>query len=129
MIVLLLNSSEKDCQITLFVNEKLQNITWNADRKLAKDLLSNINNLLLENKLTLNDLTGLVVYKGPGSYTGLRIGITVMNTLSSSLEIPIIGSEGENWQKNALKRLGNNENEQLVLPEYGGVPHITRPKK
>ena len=129
MIVLLLNSSEKDCQITIFAREKLQNITWSADRKLAKDLLSNINNLLLENKLTLNDLTGLAIYKGPGSYTGLRIGITVMNTLASSLEIPIIGSEGDDWQENALKRLSNNEDDQLVLPEYGALPHITRPKK
>ena len=129
MTVLLLNSSEKDCQITIFASEKLKNITWSADRKLAKDLLSNINNLLLENKLTLNDLTGLAIYKGPGSYTGLRIGITVMNTLASSLDIPIIGSEGEDWQKNALKRLSNNENDHLVLPEYGGVPHITKPKK
>lgn len=129
MTVLLLNSSEKDCQITIFASEKLKNITWSADRKLAKDLLSNINNLLLENKLTLNDLTGLAIYKGPGSYTGLRIGITVMNTLASSLEIPIIGSEGDDWQENALKRLSNNEDDQLVLPEYGALPHITRPKK
>lgn len=129
MIVLLLNSSDKDCQIGLSINEKLSNINWNADRKLAKDLLTNINNLLLKNKLTLNDLTGLAVYKGPGSYTGLRIGVTTMNTFADSLEIPIVGSEGENWQQDALKRLNNGANDRVVIPEYGGSPNITKPHK
>jgi hypothetical protein len=52
-----------------------------------------------------------------------------MNTFADSLEIPIVGSEGENWQQDALKRLNNGANDRVVIPEYGGSPNITKPHK
>ena len=55
--------------------------------------------------------------------------MTVANTLADSLNIPIAGATGEDWQKVALKKLRAGENEKIVMPEYGAAAHITAPRK
>lgn len=100
---------------------------WQADRTLARDLLGHLEALL--QNYAWSDLTGLVVFKGPGSFTGLRIGITVMNSIAYAERIPIVGVMGEAWLHEGIKRLQNNENDEIVLPEYGAPPRITQPKK
>jgi hypothetical protein len=49
--------------------------------------------------------------------------------LSDTLRIPIIGVDGEDWLQSGIDRLGKNENDQIVLPEYGGEANITKQKK
>jgi tRNA threonylcarbamoyladenosine biosynthesis protein TsaB len=103
--------------------------TWQADRQLAHGLLGQLESFLSDQGITFHDLKGLFVYQGPGSFTGLRIGITVMNTIAYSEGISIIGSEGEAWCDVAVSRLDGGENDQVVLPHYGADPRITKPTK
>lgn len=103
--------------------------TWQADRQLAHGLLGQLERFLSEQELTFADLTGLFVYRGPGSFTGLRIGITVMNTIAYSEATPIVGGEGGGWRQTAVTRLEGGENDQVVLPLYGADPRITKPTK
>ncbi len=105
--------------------EEVGRSEWESGRQLSNDLLKRIKELVGE----WSQLTGIVVFKGPGSFTSLRIGITVANTLSDSLGIPIAGSDGEDWIEDGLSMLQNDENDQLVMPEYGGHANITKPKK
>jgi tRNA threonylcarbamoyladenosine biosynthesis protein TsaB len=109
--------------------EKVAEKTWQADRELAKGLLAQLEAFLRENELTFHDLSGLFVFRGPGSFTGLRIGLTVMNTIAYAQSIPIVGTEGDNWIKAAVTRLNAGENDQIVLPHYGAEARITKPKK
>ena len=103
--------------------------TWQADRQLAHGLLGQLEDFLSEHGATFHDLTGLFVYRGPGSFTGLRIGITVMNTIAYAESIVIIGSEGDGWRDEAVARLKEGENDQIVLPLYGADARITKPVK
>lgn len=52
-------------------------------------LVPTIEEILKENKLDTKDLNEIIVVNGPGSFTGVRLGITVAKTLAYTLNIPI----------------------------------------
>ena len=102
---------------------------WQADRQLARGLLGFLRECLASNHAAFHDVTGIGVYRGPGSFTGLRIGLAVANTLSDTLTVPIVGETGSEWAQNAILRLNRSENDNIVMPEYGAEAHITKPRK
>lgn len=57
----------------------------------SEHLLPLINCLLEETNLTINRMEALVVSKGPGSFTGVRIGVSLAKALSFSLSLPLVG--------------------------------------
>jgi len=129
-MILLWDSSAMTVQITIVGNNGAKNThEWEAGRTLARDMLAHLRDLLAEQSLTFADITGIGVNRGPGSYTGLRIGMTVLNTLASAEHIPVVGATGDTWQDDCLQRLAVGEDDQMVLPEYGGDANITQPRK
>jgi tRNA threonylcarbamoyladenosine biosynthesis protein TsaB len=127
---LLINTSTAICEITLqkngviVVSEK-----WEAGRSLARDLLSHLENILSSVGSTFKDIEGIGVFEGPGSFTGLRIGMTVMNTIADAQKIQIVGARGDNWQDDAIRKLVNGDNQRIVLPFYGSEANITVSQK
>jgi len=55
----------------------------------SKTLMVEVEELLFRNKVSANELTEIVVGEGPGSYTGVRIGVVVAKTLAHFLNIPL----------------------------------------
>ncbi len=98
---------------------------WQAGRQLAASLLATINDFLKRNSLGLGGLTGIVVYSGGGSFTGLRIGTSVANALAYSLNIPVAKSTGEDWLNDAAKLVSQSKLGSYVRPDYSGAPNIT----
>lgn len=103
--------------------------TWPASKLLSEELPGKIEDALRGLNLMFDDVSGVVVFKGPGSYTGLRIGITVVNAIADQVGTPIVGTTGDRWIEDGLKRLEAGENDQIVLPKYGGEANITKQKK
>ncbi len=124
-MIILLDTSTATCFLTVIDGDSRQSYEWEAGRTLARGLLG----FLQEKTGDLRKITGIGVMKGPGSFTGLRIGLTVANTLADSLGVPIVGVGGDNWQDVALEKLQSGENEKIILPTYGSEAHITRQKK
>jgi tRNA threonylcarbamoyladenosine biosynthesis protein TsaB len=124
-MIVLLDTSTPTCRLALVDGDQRTDKEWEAGRDLAKGLIG----YLQDNIGDWQRITGLAAFRGPGSFTGLRIGLTVMNTLADSLHVPIVGTMGEQWQNEALTRLQNGDNDQLVMPEYGSEAHITQPKR
>jgi tRNA threonylcarbamoyladenosine biosynthesis protein TsaB len=60
-----------------------------AKRDHAKYLVDRIDQLLTRYKLTLDDMDQIVIGRGPGSYTGIRIAVTVAKTLAYAKHIPL----------------------------------------
>lgn len=102
---------------------------WDAHRQLAETLHLKIRDLLSANNKQWQDIAGIVCFKGPGSFTGLRIGISVANALAASLPAAIVGASGEDWQADGVDTLMNEEDDKIVLPEYGAPVHITQQRK
>lgn len=105
--------------------EKQAEKIWSTKRTLARDLPGKIE------KITANfkDLSGIIAYRGPGSFTGLRIGITTANALAYARQIPIVGVMGQDWLGDGVKMLKESHNDKIVMPEYGAPVNITLPKK
>lgn len=128
-MILCLDTSTPICHVSMIDGDWRYDTNWEAGRGLAKGLLGFLEKELEFQGKNWDDLTGLVVFKGPGSFTGLRIGITVWNTLAYSRAVPIVGVNGEDWRQVGVSRLEAGENDEIVLPEYGGEANITQPRK
>lgn len=128
-MILLLDTSTPECHLTLVQDGNFTEYTWQADRELARGLLKFIVDTLAEQDASITSLEGLGVLRGPGSFTGLRIGITTLNTIADSEQVPIVGATGDEWKNEAAARLAAGENDQIVLPEYGRDARITTPRK
>lgn len=98
---------------------------WNAERRLAHDLLGEVERLVGD----WTKLSGIIAFKGPGSFTGLRIGTTTANTIAYTQDIPIVGTNGKNWLRDGVEELEQGKNDRIVMPEYGADANITAPKK
>lgn len=61
------------------------------DRKTGQVVLPLLRDLLQEHTLILTDLTEIQVNPGPGSFTGIRVGIAIAQTLGYLLNIPVNG--------------------------------------
>ena len=128
-MIILLDTSTPICKLRLVEDSVDVSVEWGAGRTLAKGLLGYITSNLADAGKKPSDVSGLVAYEGPGSFTGLRIGLTVLNTFADSEQIPIVGTTGDDWQAMGLARLQARENDKLVMPAYGAEAHITTPRK
>lgn len=88
---------------------------WDSGHDLAEKLLQFLKDKLQENGKSFNDITEITFMSGPGSFTGLRIGTSVVNTLAHELNIPLYDHHGERHK--------------IILPDYGRGANITSPKK
>lgn len=62
-----------------------------AKKASSQKLLPFIDEVLKSEGKNTKDLTEIEVNTGPGSYTGIRIGVSVANALASQLKIPVNG--------------------------------------
>lgn len=92
-MILGLDTSSQKISLALYFPKKLEKeISW-LTKETSKELLPKIDQFLRENRVKLKDLKAIAVFRGPGSYTGLRVGISIANALAYSLNIPVLGSQ------------------------------------
>lgn len=129
MFILTIRTDKQEAEIGLFNDDQqLVYEKWQAHRELAETINKKIIDVLMAGGVRLHELGGIVAFKGPGSFTGLRIGLTVGNALSYCLHIPVVSTVGDEWVSKGTRRLLKGQNELIAMPEYGAAPHITAPK-
>ena len=90
MLGLILDTSTDSSLIALSKDHQLIDFrVIPHEQNLSGNLLPAIDHLLVENKISLKDLFKISVGIGPGSYTGTRIAVSVAESLSLALSIPL----------------------------------------
>jgi tRNA threonylcarbamoyladenosine biosynthesis protein TsaB len=90
-LILYIETSELLCSVAISDGNQLIGVKESVtDRAHAKALTVLINELLFEKGLEMRHLKAVSVSKGPGSYTGLRIGVSVAKGICYALNIPLI---------------------------------------
>lgn len=87
--------------------------------KQSEDILIFLNQFIVDLGHNLNDLTAVLVNISPGSYTGVRVGATVANTLAWSLDIPVLGYLEKDFEKILqYAKKTPSKFSKLALPTY-----------
>lgn len=129
-VVLLIKTDQSEALVGVADHKEPIDIhKWLAGNKLSLTLNSKVEEILGKNKLEFKDISGIVFFAGPGSFTGLRIGSSVANTLAYSLKVPIVAVGGDDWQAKGLASIKNGDNDQIAKIHYGNEPNITKPRK
>ena len=115
-LILNIETSTRNCSVALFSGDKLI-----AEKSLLSEKFSHaekltvfIEDVIRKSNYKLVDLDAISISKGPGSYTGLRIGVSTAKGLCFALEIPLISVS--NLQSMALNMSRKNSNYDLYCP-------------
>jgi len=106
--ILCLETSTKVCSVALGQNGKLLALKESLDEKHshAENLTIYIQEVCSQAKISLNDIDAVAVSKGPGSFTGLRIGVSSAKGLCYALNKPLIAI-------NSLEAMAVGQNSRL----------------
>ena len=92
MKILAIDTSSKICGVTIVENEKVLIKLINDDEKThSVKLMPMIDKAFKDTNLTLDDISLLACCIGPGSFTGVRIGIATIKAFSDVKNIPVVG--------------------------------------
>ncbi len=144
-MLLAIDTATRSTSVALYAEKSvLAERTWRSSRNQTTELMPTIVEMLDQQKIEPNALTGLGVALGPGSFTGLRIGLSVAKGLAMALDIPLVGiptldivaeahvhyrlpirailRAGHRWLGTALYKVRGGrwrriEEDRLVLPE------------
>lgn len=130
VIILSMRTDNPEAELAVYRDgEKLAYEKWEAHRQLAETIHKKVDEILNKSSNSLKDIDGIVCFKGPGSFTGLRIGLSIANALAYGLQVPIVAVGSNDWIEQGIKKLQAGNNDKIALPEYGASPHITKQRK
>ncbi len=129
---LIIDSSQFDKTILAIANnfKIIKKVSASSRFTHEEVMLKLMDKLFTTTKIAPKDIVGVIVVNGPGSFSALRIGLSVANTLAWQLNIPIVGVSNKLFKnlselhKIGLKLLSQQQEFQIVLPNYGQPPSI-----
>jgi universal bacterial protein YeaZ len=89
--LLAIETSGSSCSVALAINGEIIGLTDDTPRSHARKLLPMIEDLLASRGVKPKQLDGIAYSRGPGSFTGLRIGFGAVQGLAMGLDLPVWG--------------------------------------
>lgn len=97
-IILALETTDNQASVALYRAGDVEQVVIDSNRRHEETVMPAVEKLLAEAGIKPQNLTGLAVDVGPGSFTGVRIGVCHVNAMAYALHIPVV-------QVNALEAL------------------------
>lgn len=89
--ILAVDTSTENCSVALQVGDDIISFCEMAPREHTTKILPMVERVLAQAGLTLNQLDALAFGRGPGSFTGVRIGVGVAQGLAFGADLPLLG--------------------------------------
>ena len=103
MVTILLDSSNTNLSVGVAKdNVLLDYISYEAWQRQSEYMIVELNKLLEKHNIKKEDITDVIVAKGPGSYTGVRIAITIAKTIAVALNADLYAVSSLRVQKNGV---------------------------
>lgn len=120
MVTLAINTASRTTQIALLKQDKiLREKEWISENNESEKLMPEIDDLLKNKKIKYDDLERIIVVKGPGSFTGLRVGVSVANAIAYVQKIPVYGIDSFKFL-----RAKNEDDEIEVIVLFAGRSEV-----
>ena len=101
MVTILLDSSNTNLSVGIARdNLLLESISYEAWQQQSEYMIPELNNLLEKYGVKMDEIKEVIVAKGPGSYTGVRIAITIAKTIATALDAKLYAVSSLRVQKN-----------------------------
>lgn len=133
-MILLLDTAHQPSWVAVAHAGSIKSSREIEDRHALSDtLLASVDRVLDEVGTAAADLDGIGVVTGPGTFTALRIGLSIANALALAEDLPVVGvpaadaASRERFATIVKERLEDGSGERQALPEYGKPPSITPP--
>jgi tRNA threonylcarbamoyladenosine biosynthesis protein TsaB len=103
----------RETTITLAYNENYKTVHF-------------LQKFLQKNKIKPKDLSKIIVCSGPGSFTGIRVGVALAEALGFALNIPAVAIKKTQVPQDLAKLVKFRGGKNITL-NYGQKPNITKP--
>jgi tRNA threonylcarbamoyladenosine biosynthesis protein TsaB len=116
-LILLLETATSSCSVALSENGKIIAFKEANERNIhASHITLFIEELMIKTGKKYSDLKAVAVSKGPGSYTGLRIGVSTAKGLCYALDIPLLGINTLEAMATGLMTQNDIQDSDLLIP-------------
>lgn len=114
--ILAIDTSTDACSVAILTPSGIQQVHTIAPREHTQRLLPSVEGLLAESGLSLKQFDAIAFGVGPGSFTGLRIGLSTAQGLAYGADLPLIPISTLKAMAQTAMRVGLAEVSQVIVP-------------
>lgn len=91
MKILSIDAATEACSVALYNDGEITNVFEICPQQHSQKLLPFVDKVLTDSGVSLSQLDGIAYGQGPGSFTGVRIGVSVTQGLAFGADLPVVG--------------------------------------